>query len=70
VVADTLDKTKVAGSIPFDVVFIGDDWIEDPRWIQTKAELKKLDIDVMFLPHTSGVSSTALRKDQERRIRD
>lgn len=62
VIVDTLDKLELLKKYEFDVVFIGDDWYGNPRWMQTKEELAKYGVDVVFLPHTDGVSSTILRE--------
>ncbi|MBR5039072.1 MAG: adenylyltransferase/cytidyltransferase family protein [Prevotella sp.] len=62
VLVDTLDKVELYKKYEFDVVFIGDDWYGHPRWMQTKDELAKYGVDVVFLPHTDGISSTILRE--------
>lgn len=62
VIADTLDKTEMYKRLGFDAVFIGDDWKNNPRWIQTEADLKVFDVDVVFLTHTPDISSTQLRE--------
>ena len=61
IIIDTLDKIKTWNSIHFDAIFIGDDWFGNPRWMRTKEELSKYGVDVVFLPHTSGISSTELK---------
>lgn len=61
VIVKTLDKLELLNQIHFDAVFIGSDWYGNPRWMQTKEELAKHGVDVVFLPHTEGVSSTMLR---------
>lgn len=61
VIADTLDKVVQLKKHGFDVIFIGDDWKGNPRWEETKTELAKYGVDVVFLPHTDGVCSTDLR---------
>lgn len=62
ILTDTLDKNEIAKKIKFDAIFIGDDWINNERWIKTKEEMKKIGIDVVFLPHTDGISTTEIRK--------
>ena len=59
-IATTLDKETILSEHPFDVIFIGDDWKGDPRWESTRVALAKRGVDVVFLPHTNGISSTAL----------
>ena len=61
VLTDTLDKNIVLDNIKFDSIFIGDDWINNDRWKKTKEDMGKLGIDVVFLPHTDGISSTEIR---------
>ncbi len=61
VLTDTLDKKEIAKKIKFDAIFIGDDWKNNERWIKTKEEMKEIGIDVVFLPHTDGISSTDIR---------
>lgn len=61
ILTDTLDKKEIANKIKFDAIFIGDDWAYNERWIKTKEEMKELGIDVVFLPHTDGISSTDIR---------
>ena len=61
IITETLDKEEILKLIPFNAIFIGDDWYGNPRWMQTKEELALKGIDVVFLPHTDGISSTILR---------
>lgn len=65
-IVETLDKEMILGTIHFDAVFIGDDWYGNPRWMTTKEILAKYGVDVVFLPHTEGVSSTILRLEREK----
>lgn len=67
---DTLDKVAVWNQIHFDVVFIGDDWKGDARWLQTEKDLAPLGAEVMYLSHTDGVSSTILRPQNGQQIKD
>lgn len=68
IVVGTLDKVEIASQVPFEVIFIGSDWVGNERWIQTEKDLANLGIDVMFLPHTEGVSSTMLRPQVSDRV--
>ncbi|MBR4673567.1 MAG: adenylyltransferase/cytidyltransferase family protein [Victivallales bacterium] len=60
VITTTLDKLDALEKYHFDAIFIGDDWKGNPRWEQTKEELAKHGVDLVFLPHTDGISSTKL----------
>lgn len=59
-VVSTLDKMTAYSKFHFDAIFIGDDWKGNPRWEQTKLEMDKIGVDLVFLPHTDGISSSAL----------
>jgi glycerol-3-phosphate cytidylyltransferase len=61
VIVNTLDKVETLKQLNFNAIFIGDDWYGDPRWMHTAQQLAEYGVDVVFLPHTSGVSSTELR---------
>ncbi len=61
IIADTLDKVEMLEKLHYDAIFIGSDWVGNARWEQTKVDLAKYGVDVVFLPHTEGVSSTMLK---------
>ena len=63
ILADTLNKDEMLNNINFDVIFIGNDWEDNPRWVKTKNDMSKHGIDVVFLPYTEGISSTKLREE-------
>ena len=64
IIVNTLDKSQILSQIHFDAIFIGSDWYGNPRWMKTKAELAEKGVDVVFLPHTEGISSTMLRTEK------
>lgn len=63
IIVNTLDKVVLLKQYGFHAVFIGDDWKGSARWVQTTEELAKHGVDVIYLPHTDGVSSTMLREE-------
>jgi glycerol-3-phosphate cytidylyltransferase len=58
----TLDKTQVVKDFNINKIFIGDDWFGNSRWEKTKNDMAKLGVDVIFIPHTDGISSSILRE--------
>ncbi len=70
VIAETLDKAIQLKKYCFNAIFIGDDWKGNARWEATKEEFAQMGIDVIFLPHTEGVSSTNLRRIEKNKITD
>ena len=67
IVVHTLDKKEIYSQIKFDAIFVGDDWKDNPRWIETKNVMEKMGVDVIFLPYTKRVSSTALRNKMNKK---
>lgn len=59
---DTLDKEEIWNRKKFDVVFIGDDWKGSKRWNETEETMKKHSVEVVYLPYTTGTTSTLLRE--------
>lgn len=60
VITTSLDKIVSYKQFHFDAIFIGDDWKGNDRWEQTGIALNKFGVELVFLPHTDGISSTAL----------
>ena len=69
-IVDTLDKEAVLKQKHFDAVFIGDDWKGSDRWNETEKVLGKHGVDVVYLKHTDGISSTILRVVEENAIKE
>lgn len=60
IITETLDKLEIRKMINFDAIFIGDDWKNNDRWQKTKKEMAEYGVDVVFLPHTDGISTTQI----------
>lgn len=56
------DKNKFAAwkKYKFDKMFVGSDWKDTPQWIGYEKEFKDLNVEIVYLPYTNGISSTAL----------
>ena len=70
VIVSTLDKTELWNDLHFDAVFIGDDWKGNDRWKKTQEQLALLGADVVYLPHTDGISSTQLRPESSKKVEE
>lgn len=55
-----MDKFEAWKNLKFDVIFHGDDWKGSNLYDKAEKELKAVGVDMVFLPHTDGVSSTLL----------
>ena len=56
------DKLKLWELYHFDVIFIGDDYKGTERWNQFEKKLKKVGVDVIYLPYTKSISTTEIRR--------
>lgn len=58
------DKNKRAAwnQYHFHKMFVGSDWQGTPQWKKYEEEFEPLGVEIVYLPHTDGVSSTSLTK--------
>lgn len=56
----SMDKLEAWEKLHFDVMFHGSDWKGSPMYNKLIADLSAVGAEVVFLPHTEGVSSTLL----------
>ncbi len=54
------NKMEAYRKYQFDVMFVGSDWKGTPQWINYEEEFKGVGVDIIYLPHTDGTSSTLL----------
>lgn len=52
------DKKKQFDEICYDILFVGDDWKDDPLWIDLEEYLKKANAKITYFPYTKTVSTT------------
>lgn len=69
-IISTLDKLEAWEKYHFNAVFIGDDWKGNERWKRTEEELAPYEVDVVYLPHTDGISSTILRDHEKDKVEE
>jgi glycerol-3-phosphate cytidylyltransferase len=62
VAQDDLDKVKAWEKLHYNILFVGDDWKNNPQWIKYEKQLNSCGASIMFFPYTKGISSTKLAK--------
>ncbi len=62
VVQPNLDKIEAWRDLRFDVVFAGNNWEGNERWVAHEKELRDLGVAVRFLPYTYTTSSEILQR--------
>lgn len=56
----SMDKAEAWKNLKFDVIFHGDDWKGSQMYDEVESKMKSLGVEMVFLPHTQGTSSTML----------
>lgn len=56
----SMDKIEAWNKYRFDALFHGDDWKGTSMYNNIQSKLKAVGVDIVFLPHTEGTSSTSL----------
>jgi len=62
---ESMDKFKMWEKLKFDVLFVGDDWFETPKWKEIEEQFKEVDVKVVYFPYTKSTSSTVLNEALE-----
>lgn len=57
----TMDKFSAWENLHFDAIFHGDDWKGSDMYNEVEKKLNSVGVDMVFLPHTKGTSSTMLK---------
>lgn len=54
----SMDKMRAWKTIKFDALFHGSDWKNSEMYNEIVKNFAEVGVDVVFLPHTDGISST------------
>ena len=63
----SLNKMDAWEKLKFDVMFHGSDWKDSTMYNKIIEEFSKVNVDVVFLNHTDGISSTQLSSQIKKR---
>lgn len=55
-----MDKLEAWKQLRFNVMFHGDDWKGTPLYEDYENDFRTVGVDIVFLPHTEGTSSTVV----------
>ena len=62
---ENLDKFEIWKKLHFDILFVGDDWFKNDKWIEMEKKFKDVGVRVIYFPYTKGTSSTIINKTLE-----
>ena len=57
---ENMDKFAAWEKYHFDAIFHGDDWKGSDMYNEIEAKLKAVGCDMVFLPHTNGISTSEI----------
>lgn len=57
-----MDKLDAWKRLKFDIIFVGDDWYNTPKWKSIEKRFLKENIKIIYFPYTKGTSSTIINK--------
>lgn len=63
-VVPQIDKNKFGAweKLKFDKMFVGSDWQGTPQWKEYEEQFSNVGVEIVYLQHTDGISSTLLRE--------
>ena len=56
----SMDKMEAWRNLHFDAIFHGSDWKNSEMYNKIIEDFSRIGVDIVFLPHTEGISSTML----------
>ncbi len=59
---ETMDKFAMWERIKFDIMFVGDDWFNTPKWKDFDKQFKEVGVKIIYFPYTKGISSTLINE--------
>ena len=69
-----MDKFEAWNKLKFDIMFVGDDWHQTPKWQKIEKGFKEVNVRVVYFPYTQGTSSSLvngiLQEQRKRLIED
>ena len=55
-----MDKLSACKKLGAELLFVGDDWYETPKWVSYERQFEEAGIKIVYFPYTKGVSSTKI----------
>ena len=62
----SMNKMDAYKELKFDALFHGSDWKGSEMYEKIISDFAEVGVDVVFLPHTDGISSTIIREKAEK----
>lgn len=59
---ENMDKFATWEKLKFDIMIVGDDWYNTPKWEYIENQFKEYGVRIIYFPYTKGTSSTLINK--------
>ena len=59
---ENMNKFEAWKKLKFDVMFVGDDWYNTPKWQEFEKQFNEVGVRIVYFPYTKGTSSTLLNE--------
>jgi len=59
---ENMDKFAAWEKLKFDVMIVGDDWFNTPKWENIESQFKEKGVRIIYFPYTKGTSSTLINR--------
>ena len=57
-----MNKINAWEKLKFDIMFVGDDWHNSPKWNKLNEDFSKINVKIIYFPYTKGTSSTLINE--------
>ena len=57
---ENMDKLTMCKKLKASVMFVGDDWYNNPKWNEIERQFNEAGIRIVYFPYTKGISSTKI----------
>ena len=62
----SINKVTTVEKLKATILFVGDDWYKNDKWVAMESELKKINCVVLYFPYYTGTSSTLINSVLEK----
>ncbi len=62
ILQEDMDKFEMWKKLKFDIMFVGDDWFNTPKWEEIERKFKEVGVRIVYFPYTKGTSSTLINR--------
>ncbi len=63
---ESMDKFALWEKIKYDIMFVGDDWYNTPKWKDYEKQFQAVGVKIIYFPYTKGTSSTLINQILEK----